>query len=92
MVRTYVVSTDVGIWAMVHHTHMVIERTKGGNMATERTYTPTELARELDVDPKRLRAYLRKEHTRAIESKNTSGTISEDTANAVRAHFTPKSA
>jgi len=42
---------------------------------TPKTYTPAQLALELGISPKVLRAYLRKEHTRAPEAKNTSWVI-----------------
>jgi hypothetical protein len=60
-------------------------------MATiTKTISPKELAAELNIDPKRLRAYLRKEYARKPEEKNTSWRIPESTANAARKFFTPK--
>lgn len=45
-------------------------------MATRsKTYTPKELAAELGIDPKVLRGWLRKEHSRKAEAKNTSWVI-----------------
>ena len=52
-----------------------------------KTYTPTELAKELGVSPKVLRAYLRKEHTRAAEAKNTSWVIPTAVAAKARKAF-----
>lgn len=52
--------------------------------------TPKALAAELDIDPKRLRSYLRKEHTRTAESKNTTWGIAPAVADAARTHFAPK--
>jgi predicted site-specific integrase-resolvase len=52
--------------------------------------TPKALAEELGIDPKRLRGWLRKEHTRALEVKNTSWAITDEVAEAARARFTPK--
>jgi len=52
--------------------------------------TPKELAAELNINPKRLRAYLRKEHTRATELKNSSWAISDEAAAAAREYFAPK--
>lgn len=50
-------------------------------MATRsKTYTPKELAAELGIDPKVLRGWLRKEHTRAPEAKNQSWVISAKVA------------
>jgi len=54
----------------------------------KKSYTPTELATELGVDPKRVRAWLRAEYTRDPEAKNTSWHLSEDVAEAVRVRFT----
>ena len=58
--------------------------------ATPTTITPKALAEELAIDPKRLRSYLRKNHTRANEAKNTSWTLDTETADAARAAFAPK--
>jgi hypothetical protein len=50
--------------------------------------TPKELSEELDVDAKRIRAFLRgSEFARAAAEKNTSWRLDEETADAVRAHF-----
>lgn len=54
-----------------------------------KTYTPKALAEELQIDAKRIRAYLRSEFGRDAEAKNTSWMLSEDQAEAVRAKFTP---
>lgn len=56
-------------------------------MAKTRTYTPKELAAELGISPKVLRAYLRKEHTRTADAKNTSWVIPTTVANAARKNF-----
>lgn len=53
------------------------------------TITPKALAEELGIDPKRLRAYLRREHSRDAEVKGTTWAIPLDTAEAAREHFTP---
>jgi predicted transcriptional regulator len=52
-----------------------------------KTYTPTELAKELGISPKVLRAYLRKEHTRSAEAKNTSWVIPATVATKCRKQF-----
>lgn len=52
-----------------------------------RTYTPTELAKELGISPKVLRAYLRKEFARTAEAKNTSWVITTPVAKAARKAF-----
>jgi DNA-binding CsgD family transcriptional regulator len=57
-------------------------------MATKtKNYTPKDLAEELGVSPKVLRAYLRRNHTRNAEAKNTSWVISEAVAKKARAAF-----
>jgi hypothetical protein len=56
-------------------------------MANSKTYTPKELAAELGVDPKVLRGYLRKEHTRVAEAKNTSWVITSAVAAKARKAF-----
>jgi len=52
-----------------------------------KSYTPKELAAEIGIDPKVLRAYLRKNHTRALEAKNTSWIIPATVAAAARKAF-----
>lgn len=54
------------------------------------TLTPKQLAAELGIDPKRLRGWLRKEHTRTNELHNSSWTIDAEVADAARAKFAPK--
>lgn len=54
--------------------------------------TPKALAEALDVDPKALRAYLRKEFARTPEAKNTSWAITPEAAEAAKAHFEAKKA
>lgn len=49
--------------------------------------TPKVLAEEIGIDPKNLRAYLRKEFTRPAEAKNTTWIVPADAADAARAHF-----
>ena len=62
-------------------------------MATKtKTYSAKELAEEIGCDPKVLRNYLRKEHTRLPEAKNTSWNISEKVAAAARKAFEPSKA
>jgi predicted site-specific integrase-resolvase len=56
-------------------------------MSNVKTYTPKALAEEIGVDPKSLRGYLRKNHTRVAEAKNTTWIIDEDAATAAREHF-----
>src|SRR5215469_95217 len=51
------------------------DRTKGHTMANAKTYTPKQLANEIGIDAKVLRAYLRKNHTRPDAAKNTSWII-----------------
>lgn len=54
------------------------------------TITPKALAEELGIDPKRLRGWLRKEHARAAEAKNTTWGIAPDVADLARERFAPK--
>ena len=64
------------------------DRTNEGNeMANAKTYSPKELAAEIGVDPKVLRNYLRKNHTRPIEAKNQSWIIPASVATAARKAF-----
>lgn len=58
--------------------------------APAKTFTPTELATALGVDPKRIRAYLRANFTRPIEAKNTSWMLDAEVAEVVIEHFTAK--
>jgi hypothetical protein len=68
------------------------DATKGGvNMSNEtKAIAPKELAAEIGIDPKRLRAYLRANAPRPAEAKNTSWAIAADVADAARLHFAPK--
>jgi len=63
------------------------EGAKGGDKMAARTYTPTELAKELGISPKVLRAWLRKEHTRTAEAKNTSWVVTAKVAADARKAF-----
>jgi hypothetical protein len=49
---------------------------------------PNDLATELNVDPKRVRAYLRQEFSRADEAKNTNWELTPEMAAKVRERFT----
>ncbi len=66
---------------------------KASEKATPTYTTPKALATELEVDAKRIRAFLRGTETtaRSAEAKNTSWQIDEATAALVRARFTPSS-
>jgi hypothetical protein len=59
--------------------------------ATPTYTTPKALAQELEVDAKRIRAFLRSDEAtmRAIEAKNTSWQLDEAQAQLVRDRFTP---
>ena len=52
-----------------------------------KTYSAKELAKECGVDPKVLRNYLRKEHTRVLERKNTTWVIDAKVAAAAKKYF-----
>jgi hypothetical protein len=56
-------------------------------MANAKTYSPKVLADEIGVDPKVLRAYLRKNHTRPDEKKNQTWIIPESVAKDARKFF-----
>jgi phage antirepressor YoqD-like protein len=56
---------------------------------TPTTITPKALAEELGIDPKRLRGWLRANHTRPAEAKNTTWGIDAEAADAARARFAP---
>lgn len=73
---------------VVYSVPMNSERTKEvTNMANAKTYTPKELAAEIGIDPKVLRNYLRKAHTRTAEAKNTSWIIPVAVANDCKREF-----
>jgi hypothetical protein len=57
------------------------------NRMTATTTTPKALAAELGVSPKVLRAYLRRNHTRVAEAKNTTWVIPTNVATAARKAF-----
>jgi phage antirepressor YoqD-like protein len=57
---------------------------------TPTTITPKDLAAELNIDPKRLRGWLRQNHTRPAEAKNTTWGITQEAADAARVRFAPK--
>ncbi len=50
--------------------------------------TPKVLADELNVSPKTLRAWLRKNATRELEQKSTAWAIDSKTEKLARKHFT----
>lgn len=56
-------------------------------MAKATTTTPKALAEEIGVSPKVLRAYLRRNHQRAAEAKNTTWVIPKNVADKARAAF-----
>lgn len=56
---------------------------------TPAAMTPKALANELEISPKNLRAYLRREFPRATEDKNTSWRLTDAQIEAARIRFTP---
>jgi hypothetical protein len=54
---------------------------------TVETITPTMLATELDVNPKVLRAWLRRNFPRPLDQKNTSWSLSQDMIDAATEYF-----
>jgi len=56
-------------------------------MANKETIRPEELANELGVSGKLVRAYLRKTFVRSPEAKNTAWVLTSEQAKDVREHF-----
>ena len=54
------------------------------------TIAPKDLASELGIDPKRLRGWLRTNHPRPAEAKNTTWGIDKAAADAARVRFAPQ--
>jgi uncharacterized protein YjcR len=50
---------------------------------------PKDLAEQLDISPKSLRAFLRREFPRGAEEKNTNWFLSDAQVDAAMKHFTP---
>lgn len=57
---------------------------------TPTVVTPKTLGEELNVSPKAIRTFLRREFARDMEMKNTSWSLNAKQAKAVREQFTPK--
>lgn len=55
---------------------------------TDAIIRPVALAKELDVDPKTLRGFLRRTFPRATEAKNTSWSLTPEMVAKATAHFT----
>jgi hypothetical protein len=55
--------------------------------AKAKTFRPSELAAEIGVDPKVLRAHLRRNYARPATAKNTTWIIPASVATEVRAAF-----
>lgn len=56
---------------------------------TENSVTrPSDLATELEVSPKALRGFLRREFPRAADAKNTSWNLTQEMIDKATAHFT----
>jgi len=58
---------------------------------TPKVIRPNELAKELGVDGKRVRAFLRTEFTRPTDAKNTNWELSPEMVTAIKERFAPKS-
>jgi hypothetical protein len=58
---------------------------------SEPTMVPKDLAKELEIDPKSLRNWLRKEYTRELAVKGTDWEITQEMADAARARWAKKS-
>ena len=76
---------------MSSSTKSLVDNRKGHQMS-DAVFTPKALAEEIGIDPKTLRGYLRKAHTRVAEAKNTTWLIPADVADEARAHFEAKKA
>lgn len=63
-------------------------KTKETQEVEAKAIRPADLATELEVSPKALRAFLRREFPRANEAKNTSWTLNSDMVKAATDHFT----
>lgn len=72
-----------------HTVYVSQTQTNGGIVANVKLYKgrASDLANELGIDAKVLRNYLRKNHTRPAEAKNTTWVIPESVANAARKAF-----
>jgi hypothetical protein len=64
-----------------------MSRTKEVNAKMEKTYRPEELADELGVSGKLVRAFARKTFPRSPEAKNTAWVLTNGQAEAIRKHF-----
>jgi len=72
---------------VVYDDHMIEnENTRGGDDMAK-TYSASELAQEIGVNAKVLRSYLRRNHTRVAEAKNTTWVIDAKVANAAKKAF-----
>jgi hypothetical protein len=60
--------------------------------AASKTFTPKELAASIGVDPKVLRGYLRANHARPAESKNTTWIIPANVAKVATEYFAKRRA
>lgn len=67
----------------MHRARCVVR--EGSSMSD--TITPKALAEELNIDAKRLRGWLRKNHERDLTAKNTTWAIDAETADAARERF-----
>ena len=62
---------------------------KKTNETEVKTFRPEDLAKELGVSGKQIRAFLRSEFSRGPEAKGTSWTLTAEMADKVRARFVP---
>lgn len=61
---------------------------EGTQPAEAKIIRPNDLAKELGVDPKRLRAYLRAEFTRPNDAKNTNWELTPEMVSKATERFT----
>ena len=74
----------------LHITLKPIRRNKQKIPTTKKTVriTPTNLAEELGINPKSLRAWLRNNYTRPLEAKNSRWYLTDKQVKAAKQHFT----
>lgn len=67
----------------------VVEEVETDEDETTDAVRPKDLAKELDINAKSLRGFLRDNFPRSTEEKNTSWSLTQEMIDAARAHFIP---
>jgi len=65
-----------------------VEETEETEVEETKAIRPSDLAEELEVSPKALRSFLRREFPRSTDQKNTSWHLTEEMVAKATAHFT----